>query len=200
MDLRLLENESLLLLYLAGELPEADRAELDAQLAVDPALRSQLETMRGLHGGFESTLEEMDRVDPVTPSAASFRNISRAMQQWNVDRLARPKVVTPPAKKIPVWGWSIGSVAAAVLLFCVWWGFKSDAAPHGPATDALASSQPNESPSTPDYARNEWRHGRWRDAQDGGEGAPGEDSVALSMDPASRGLTVLEQAVGEEMR
>jgi len=41
-----LTNESILVMYLAGELPEEDRAEVERLLTIDAVLRGQLDELQ----------------------------------------------------------------------------------------------------------------------------------------------------------
>ncbi len=59
--LRQLENiESILLMYLAGELTEGDRVEVEQMLVNDPALRAALAELSGLHGEVTGALAGVD--------------------------------------------------------------------------------------------------------------------------------------------
>ncbi len=121
-----LENESLLLLYMAGELPADDRAELELMLARDGGLRSQLESLRSAQSVSYSVLLQLDEADQFRSMESAMRPVDRAMVQWQVDRLARPAAVVKGRSIMPVIGWSVGSAVAALLVFCIWWGFRTD--------------------------------------------------------------------------
>ena len=119
MDIRTLENESLLQLYVGDELSDVDRAELEVQLKVDVALRSQLHDLRVLQDDVDQTLAKLDRFDSIKASEPGHRDLMRAIRQRMVERAARPQV-TPATKKImPWWGWVGSGVAAATVIFCI---------------------------------------------------------------------------------
>jgi anti-sigma-K factor RskA len=122
-DLRNLDNESIALLYTAGELSASDLAEVRSMLNHDAALRDCVEQARNNVQQAQDALAVADSASPLTMSeAAASRKVARAMAQWNVDRLARPPATSRRAFRwrslIPV------SVAAAVILgitMFVWW-------------------------------------------------------------------------------
>jgi len=135
--LQQLENESLLLLYLAGELPAEDRSELELMLQRDGGLRSQLEALRSAQYCSFSALAALDAAEPLHSAEPAMRQINRSTQQWWVDQLARPAEVPAARSLIPVIGWSVGTAVAALLVFCIWWGFRAD----GPHT--IVATQPS---------------------------------------------------------
>jgi len=121
-------NEAMLLMYLADELPADDRVEVEQMLASDAGLRAELESLGATHAAVMSGLSKFDKATPLPVSeSVAARSISRLMKQWQIDRLARQPAAAPRrAWRVPWWVYS-GSVAAAVLLAVVaWWGLKSD--------------------------------------------------------------------------
>src|SRR5580698_8243030 len=60
-----LENESLLLLYMSGEMPAPDRAELELMLKRDGGLRAQLETLRAAELASFEALSQLDASEPL---------------------------------------------------------------------------------------------------------------------------------------
>jgi anti-sigma-K factor RskA len=126
-----LENESLLLLYLAGELPAEDRSELELMLQRDGGLRTQLESMRSAQDCSFSALATLDAAEPLRSAEPAMRRINRSTQQWWIDQLARPAEAPVARSMIPVIGWSVGTAVAALLVFCIWWGLHtSDTSSH----------------------------------------------------------------------
>ena len=53
-------NEAVLLMYLADELPTDDLAEVEQMLANDPGLRAELESLRAAHATVLDGLHELD--------------------------------------------------------------------------------------------------------------------------------------------
>lgn len=124
-------NEVILLMYLADELPPEDRAEIEQILAVDANLRLELDRIRMAQESVMSGLRQLDAEVPLPISqAVATRQVSRAMKQWQVDRLTRqPAVVERPGLRYPWWIYPAASVAAIVLAIIVGWGMKSDSIP-----------------------------------------------------------------------
>lgn len=143
-----LENESLLLLYLVGELPAQDREELELMLARDGGLRAQLESLRAAQASSFSLLAALDAAEPVPAAEPAIRRISRAMQQWWVDQLARPAEAPPARSILPLVGWSVGTAIAASMIFCIWWGFNPDTIHNR----SISDTQPSSSMSIPNNA------------------------------------------------
>ena len=117
-------DDGVLLMYLAGELPDEDRAEVDRRLARDPALRAELESLREAHDSFAAALPALDRVERLpAPQGPGVRRVVRAMEQWQAGRLAA--VVAPaPVKTLryPWWAYPLAAAASVVIAFVVWWG------------------------------------------------------------------------------
>src|SRR5690349_24514678 len=88
---RLENNESVLLMYLAGELPAEDRAEVEQQLAADAGLRATLERLRETNDALARVLTGADGVvlPPATEAArrsAAVRRVSRAMVKARLEQ------------------------------------------------------------------------------------------------------------------
>lgn len=129
-------NEVILLMYLAGELPPVDRAEVAQMLAGDASLRSELERLRAMSGEFESRLAALDRAEPLTSEAVVVRRVGRAMRQHIAARAAR-KVQLVRAKLILRW-WAYPSIAAAVIFLAfLTWVINYRVEDHGMAADPI---------------------------------------------------------------
>src|SRR5436305_1221553 len=86
-------NDAVLLMYLAGELPADDRAEVEQQLAADAVLRASLEAMRQAQGALGASLARADvmAMPPAVEAArtaAAVRRVSRAMVKLHAERQA----------------------------------------------------------------------------------------------------------------
>jgi anti-sigma factor RsiW len=121
-------NEAVLQMYLADELPADDRVEVEQMLATDPGLRAVLEDLRLAQDLVIGSLRKLDQATPLavsTPVAA--RQMSRLIKQWQVDRLARQAAAPPKRKfRLPAWAYSAATAAAVLVAVVVWWGMKSD--------------------------------------------------------------------------
>ncbi len=119
------DNNALLLIYLAGELAAGDRTVVEQRLASDPALRQALDELRGARASIDELLRADDAATPLpVSSAVAVRHVSRAIRQWQVDRLTAATVGDAPMKglRYPWWIYPTTSVAALLIAFLVWWG------------------------------------------------------------------------------
>lgn len=146
---KLENNEQILLMYLAGELPAEDRAGIEQMLAADTSLRRQYEQLQALHVAVGEGLGRLDEISPM-PVNTDFavRQVGRAIRQ----QLARPKVApAAAASKGPgrSWWWLYPTVAAAsVTIVAMIWLNRQASKPvaiHAPPSAVLPDKYP---PST----------------------------------------------------
>ena len=118
-------NEAMLMMFLTGELPAEDHAEVAQMLASDPGLRAELGRIQGAYDSAIGALVKLDDDHSAIPAENhAIRQAMRAMKQWQVDRLSRqPIVLTPARVKFPVWMYPLASVAALLIGTIAWWGF-----------------------------------------------------------------------------
>jgi len=120
-----LDNSSLLLMYLADELPAGQRAALQQRLTSDASLRAELESLQEAQADFLAGMTKLDAAAPISSSAAIAR-ITRAMHQHEVRRL----VLSPkPAanhfwQRVPRWSYAVGAVAAMLLVYVGVWTLR----------------------------------------------------------------------------
>ena len=119
---KLENNEQILLMYLAGELPPEDLADVDQMLASDGTLRRDWQQLQALHSTVGQGLGRLDEISPM-PVSAQFaaRQVSRAMRQ----KLAQPKMAPATTTLIGQrrsWWWLYPTVAAAsvAIVAMVW--------------------------------------------------------------------------------
>src|SRR5580765_4655168 len=119
-------NEAVLLMYLADELPAADRVEIDKRLVADAALRAELETLRSAHETMSQSFAALDASKPLpgTAAAATERRLSRVFRQWHADQM---RMQAQQPVRVAAWrrfGWAYPWAAAAVIVigYIVWWG------------------------------------------------------------------------------
>src|SRR5206468_1212164 len=75
-------NEAILLMYLAGELPEPDRVEVEQMLVNDDALRAALSELAALQAdvtGLLSRTESSAALAATSRREASLRRVTRAL-------------------------------------------------------------------------------------------------------------------------
>ena len=124
-----LDRESILLMYLADELSVEDRAEVQQMLSSDRVLRQQHDELVAMMQLTSDAITSLDSKSPMpAPMSSSVRHVSRAMNQWHVDRMAaaRPEPESLPPRRFG-WAATIAAVAACILIgFFVMWSRVDD--------------------------------------------------------------------------
>ena len=130
-----LDNDALLMMYLADELSAEDRADVEQLLGVDAGLRAGLVAVRADAATAAGMLEMADRADPpagVSPSAeaVALRWVGRVLRQRQVEVLANNRPALTPQRQpaFPRWAYPVGSIAAALLVAVGWWGWERHSA------------------------------------------------------------------------
>ncbi len=133
-----LDNDALLLLYDADELPLEDRAELEVMLAADPGLRAGLAAVRRDAATAAVVMSALERADPAAGASAAgesaaLRRLARAVRQWQVERLVHARPATAAAAgrqpRFPTWAYPAAAAASLVFATLAWWGWQGKAAP-----------------------------------------------------------------------
>jgi hypothetical protein len=115
--------QAALLLYLAGELPPDERAEVEQRLAQDQLLRQSFEELRSLNDGLTLMLKESDAI--AIPAAAresrrgtAVRQISRAMVRRQLQEKSSESVAPLQIKRwwLRTWAFPIAAALAIVAL------------------------------------------------------------------------------------
>ena len=178
-------NEAVLLMYLAEELPPEDRAEIERMLAGDGSLRRQFRRLRLAQETTERALCSLDAaatgvgrapLEPGSPGeAAAIRRISRSMHMHLVRKLAeRPAPAAKRGLRYPWWCYPTAATAASVLAFLVWYANSSTNThlniPAG-GPDQQANLYPNEPTSPKVRALGQF----WGPADDSATAAAGAD-------------------------
>ena len=131
-------NEAVLLMYLADELPGDDRAEVAQLLASDSALRSELEALRSTQDYLTQVFSAADGlaipavVEDIGRQAAAARQVSRAMVRYRLEseqraarEQARPAV---RALRLPKWSYPFAAAAMVLIAWVSYWGFTGGGA------------------------------------------------------------------------
>jgi hypothetical protein len=115
-------RESVLLMYLAGELSPRERAEVDRRLAADAGLAADLDGLRAIQSDVMGHLDRLDAADPlpVDPSVAVKRVGDMLRQHMAVPaaRRLRPaanKARAPYDVSRRLVGWAAVAAAVAVV-------------------------------------------------------------------------------------
>jgi anti-sigma factor RsiW len=138
---QLADNESILLMYLADELPPRDRQAVEQRLASDGELRRQLEALSELQEFCQKSIRALDAQSPADlTESATLRRAGRLLQQWAL--LQRRPEETGPLTTRPIPWLRYGLSAAAVmgLAYLVWWGNQPASAPQ--LTDVVPPPNP----------------------------------------------------------
>jgi hypothetical protein len=139
---QLQNNEAVLLMYLADELPSEDRTEVEQLLANDAGLRRELAQLKDAQSAVTASLYDLDASSPLPVAAGvAMRQVSRIMKQRQLDKLVvEPHMAAKRQWNIPWWAYWTASAAASIVVLVVWWGMKSDL----PVLPQLPGSDQNE--------------------------------------------------------
>jgi hypothetical protein len=128
-------NEAILLMYLAGELPAEDHAEVEQMLASDAALRAELEMLRQAQDGFARMMSLADQsgISPVVESAhqaAAVRQVSRAMVRLHLEGVsggiaAHAHATSRQSLRLPGWMYPFAGAAIVLIGWVAYWGFSN---------------------------------------------------------------------------
>jgi anti-sigma factor RsiW len=110
-------NEAVLLMYLAGELPECDRVEVEQQLVNDPGLRAAMAELVALDAEVNAALASTaDAPAGAARREASIRRVVRAMAAATDRTPALALSGADPGQRFRLAWWAYPVAAAAVLL------------------------------------------------------------------------------------
>jgi hypothetical protein len=115
-------DEAILLMYVADELPLADRAAVERRLQSDAPLRDQLDAIRGLQDSAFGSMRAMD-AQRLPGQGAGSRQVVRVMQRWNAGRALERAAQPQPSRMrlhIPSWLYPVAAAAIVVVGFAIW--------------------------------------------------------------------------------
>jgi hypothetical protein len=117
-------NEAVLLMYIADELPPEDRREVEQMLATDAGLRAELAR---LDAAYHAAADALARGDPgwrpAVPEGVAVRRFTQALRQWHAAQAQRPPAEAPLREiRLAWWAYPAAAAAAVLLGFLVWWG------------------------------------------------------------------------------
>lgn len=78
-------NEAILLMYLANELPAQDRAEVEHMLDRDDTLRLELAVIQDAYTGYHQTMRRVDAATPPASATAAARALGDAIRAEEPD-------------------------------------------------------------------------------------------------------------------
>lgn len=129
-----LDADSILLAYLAGELPAEDHAEVERMLAGSERLREQLDVLQDAYAMTGQALAAADGRERVALSAATAsRRVGLAVRSWHARRLAQPpaKRASQRWMRLPRWAYPLAGAAALVVAGVWLWGVLLGDGPTG---------------------------------------------------------------------
>jgi anti-sigma factor RsiW len=118
-----LDQDALLMLYVADELSAEQRAELEGRLAGDPELAAELARLRDARDVCFAALARADGRGRLPMSeGVAVRRVGRAMRQWQVERELARNAAAPaaPRRKLAWWVYPSAAAAAIIVGFLVW--------------------------------------------------------------------------------
>jgi len=120
---QLQSDEAVLLMFLAGELPEAEQAEVEGRLASDADLRARFEQMREVYAQVYAGMAQLDESSrlPGNGQEMAVKRVGRMMRQWQIDRM---RAAANGNGQYKLSWWKVSSAAAAMILvgWVAWWG------------------------------------------------------------------------------
>ena len=154
-----LDRDAVALMYVAEELSAEDRADIERRISQDSELAQAIERARRDVESFEQALRSEDAQTALPMSAdTAVRRVSRAMKQWQVDRLTK-QAMQPGARarfRLPVWAYPTGVAVAVIVGALIWARSLPDAG--APRLDPKQIAEMQQ--KTMDELGNEWQS-RW---------------------------------------
>jgi hypothetical protein len=115
-------NEAVLMLYLAGELPQEDCIEVQRMLERDKALRAQYVAIGRLMDGAALSFGMDAAMDTPADADHARQRISPVFRQWTAQRLSRPVAQARTAARSTPWlFYPLGAAAAILVGLAVFW-------------------------------------------------------------------------------
>jgi anti-sigma factor RsiW len=117
---QLLNNEAILLMYLADELPKQDRFEVEQMLASDGRLRAELENLRLTHQLAMDSLESLDDLTrPPVPAIVAQTRMIDLTRRWS-EAHRRPAVEAAARRSLPWWRTMVATAAGLMVGTYIW--------------------------------------------------------------------------------
>ena len=139
-------NEVVLMLYLAGELPQEDRIEVQQMVERDSALRAQCIAMDRLLSRAALSFGTDTALSAAAPVERARQRLSPVFRQWTTQRLSRPAPIPEPAiRRTPWLMYPLGAAAIILVAIAVFWSSIE------PGYPTLPSPGPDEVAYLPDW-------------------------------------------------
>lgn len=114
-------RQAILLMYLAEELPEADRVEVDRRIAEDASVRIELEALRQMQASIWTGLGDLDRRSrPPVPDSVVNRRVGRLIKDWLTARSEIPAPIPIPRRQMHWVRYGLAVAAMLLIGFFLW--------------------------------------------------------------------------------
>jgi hypothetical protein len=114
-------NEAILLMYLADELAQQDRSEVEQMLASDAGLRGDLEILRQTQQLAYDALETLDAATrPAVPPIVALGQVSQMIHAWAEQKRRPADVVVVAPRPLPWRRISFSAAAALLVGYYIW--------------------------------------------------------------------------------
>lgn len=118
-------NEAVLLMYLANELPADDRAEVESLLQSDPQFGAQLEQLRQSYVALDSAIGQADASLHLSSGFSSARQFGEAVRKrYEALASAEDKNTSPHPRQI--WWYPLATAAIVAIGMSIWWYVASN--------------------------------------------------------------------------
>jgi hypothetical protein len=138
-------NEAILLMYLADELPPDDRQEVEQMLASDPSLRAELEILRQTQELAFDALRSLDGMTrPVMMPMAAQRRVGDLIRRWiNIHYKPADELVSGN-RQLPWRRIGVAIAASLMIGFYIWTVYNQKLGPEGVPSNQSAFNGPND--------------------------------------------------------
>ncbi len=119
---QLQDDEAILLMYVADELPPADRSVVERRLNTETSLRDQLDALRGVQAAAYAALHTTD-AQRLPGQGAGSRRVIRSIQKWLGGRAVEQAASAHKDRfrlRIPAWTYPVAAAAVLVVGFMLW--------------------------------------------------------------------------------
>lgn len=123
---QLQNNEAVLLMYIANELPPTDREEIENLLKNDDQLRTQYESILLAYETSESLLEKADKTIRSRGSFAAARMFGDLIRQKHAPEASSVDEKIEYHRRVSLWWYPVVAAAAVGFGMFLWWKNAND--------------------------------------------------------------------------